>query len=50
MPEHQLNILKSAAMAGDQGRALVMCKLYYPQMTAVEAEKFMNWLKSSEHR
>ena len=45
MPPQQLNILKSAARSGDETNAMVMCRLYYPSMSGVEAEKFMDWLK-----
>jgi hypothetical protein len=48
MPQDQLQLLKSTAKMGDESRAMVMCRLYYPNLTAVEAEKFMNWLRQDK--
>jgi hypothetical protein len=48
MPRDQLQLLKSIANAGDESRAMVMCRLYYPNLTAVEAEKFMDWLRKEK--
>ena len=46
MPPAQLKLLKSYAGSPNDQKTVDMCMLYYPKLSAIEAEKFMGWLKT----
>ena len=46
MQQEQLKLLKSYAASPDMTQAIYMCRLYYPNFSGAEAEKFMTWLKT----